>query len=110
MTNRQELIERLKSNRTAWKWLSDDEKDILVKNKDKVIALNYQGGWNERVTSLGGDVVCVYRIHESYTEEAERPELPIKYTNADLLECSDKLNEVIDCINWLYDKVERIEK
>ncbi len=107
MTTRQEIIERLKGNRTPFKWLSDEEKETIRKTDINNIMYLHNSIWEYKLLDSVFYEHSVYRIHESYTEEAERPEAPCRIASSHY---GDVINQLIDCIKWLYAKVERMEK
>ncbi len=115
MTTRQELIERLKSNRTPFKWLTDDERSVLsyAKKQGMALYLRYSDRW-EPDNGSAYYASNIYRIHKDYTEESERPDVPyiipgVMYENEILNMIQQDINKLNKCIQWLYDKVERIE-
>jgi len=65
-----DLIEKLKHNKTAWKWLSDEEKNCVqgVPSVNRV-RLDMSGHWQRaRQWRCPNDVI---RIHEDYKPEPE---------------------------------------
>lgn len=98
-----EILESLKNNRTPWKWLKDSEKSKLLRAKKKGMMI-YLGGsgsiWlpHNGVEAMG----VVYRIHEDYKVEKERPDVPRMIAN--LSSWAEPINGIIDCIQWLYDR------
>jgi hypothetical protein len=77
-TNQDEIIEKLKGNQVAWKWLQAYERALLLaaKKTNAMVFLDKNGWWQHHSgpESMG----VVYRIFKGYKVNTERPNIPLE--------------------------------